>query len=120
MLPILRTLAHLVVQFLFEKFYFPHNVDFRGRAYPIPPNLNHIGDDLSRGLLMFSEGKELGESGLMWLKIHCANLAGFDKASFTERVKYIENNIEEVKDSAEDPLGVRFKPQIQMTCADNS
>jgi DNA-directed RNA polymerase len=25
------------------KFYFPHNMDFRGRAYPIPPHLNHIG-----------------------------------------------------------------------------
>lgn len=29
--------------FLDEKFYYPHNLDFRGRAYPIPPNLNHLG-----------------------------------------------------------------------------
>jgi hypothetical protein len=29
--------------FLEEKFYYPHNLDFRGRAYPIPPNLNHLG-----------------------------------------------------------------------------
>ncbi|KAF8537956.1 hypothetical protein BDD12DRAFT_743411 [Trichophaea hybrida] len=90
--------------FLFEKFYFPHNVDFRGRAYPIPPNLNHIGDDLSRGLLMFDEGKELGENGLRWLKIHCANLAGYDKASFTDRVKFVEENLEDVIDSAKNPL----------------
>jgi hypothetical protein len=26
-----------------ETFYFPHNLDFRGRAYPVPPNLNHLG-----------------------------------------------------------------------------
>ncbi|KAH8073852.1 DNA-directed RNA polymerase [Aureococcus anophagefferens] len=26
-------------------FYFPYNVDFRGRAYPVPPNLNHLGSD---------------------------------------------------------------------------
>lgn len=26
-----------------ERFYYPHNLDFRGRAYPIPPNLNHLG-----------------------------------------------------------------------------
>ncbi|KAL7270076.1 DNA-directed RNA polymerase [Rhizina undulata] len=91
--------------FLFEKFYFPHNVDFRGRAYPIPPNLNHIGNDLSRGLLMFDEARELGETGLKWLKIHCANLAGFDKASFTDREKFVDENIEEIFDSATDPLG---------------
>ena len=28
--------------------YFPHNLDFRGRAYPIPPHLNHMGSDISR------------------------------------------------------------------------
>lgn len=90
--------------FLFEKFYFPHNVDFRGRAYPIPPNLNHIGDDLSRGLLMFADGKPLGENGLRWLKIHCANLAGYDKASFVERVAFVDKHIEDVHDSADKPL----------------
>ncbi|KAG0124188.1 hypothetical protein HOY82DRAFT_573798, partial [Tuber indicum] len=90
--------------FLFEEFYFPHNIDFRGRAYPIPPNLNHIGNDLSRGLLMFSEAKEVGETGLRWMKIHLANLAGFDKASFSKRVEFAEENIENIRDSAENPL----------------
>ena len=50
-----------------EKIYFPHNVDFRGRVYPIPPHLNHMGADISRGLLEFSEGKRLGSSGFRWL-----------------------------------------------------
>lgn len=43
-----------------SKIYFPHNVDFRGRVYPVPPHLNHLGADLSRGLLLFSEGKPIG------------------------------------------------------------
>ncbi|KAG0644819.1 hypothetical protein HOY80DRAFT_1027224 [Tuber brumale] len=90
--------------FLFEEFYFPHNIDFRGRAYPIPPNLNHIGNDLSRGLLMFSKGKEVTETGLRWMKIHLANLAGYDKASFTDRVAFTEKHIENIRDSAEKPL----------------
>ena len=25
-----------------SRFYFPHNVDFRGRAYPMHPHLNHL------------------------------------------------------------------------------
>lgn len=29
--------------FIGEKLYFPHNLDFRGRAYPISPHLNHLG-----------------------------------------------------------------------------
>ena len=84
----------------------PHNVDFRGRAYPIPPHLNHIGNDLSRGLLKFAESKELGERGLRWLKIHLANLYGYDKASFDERVQFVHDHLEDIYDSATKPLEV--------------
>lgn len=90
--------------FLADKFYLPHNMDFRGRAYPIPPHLNHIGDDLSRGLLLFAEARPLGERGLRWLKIHLANLCGFDKGSFDERVQFVENHLADIYDSAERPL----------------
>lgn len=81
-------------------------MDFRGRAYPIPPHLTHIGDDLSRGLLLFAEAKPLGERGLRWLKIHLANLCGFDKGSFDERVRFVEDNLANIYDSAERPLEV--------------
>ncbi|KAF8421296.1 hypothetical protein EV426DRAFT_637859 [Tirmania nivea] len=90
--------------FLKEKMYFPHNVDFRGRAYPIPPHLNHIGNDLCRGLLMFHEEREVGEKGLRWLKIHLSNLYGFDKASFEERAKFTDDHIDDIRDSVEHPL----------------
>src|SRR5882762_228911 len=89
-----------------DTFYLPHNLDFRGRAYPIPPNLNHIGDDLSRGLLIFGETKPLGERGLRWLKIHLANLYGFDKGNFDEREKFVAQNLDDIYDSAENPLEV--------------
>jgi hypothetical protein len=88
--------------------YLPHNLDFRGRAYPIPPHLNHIGDDLSRGLLMFGEAKPLGESGLRWLKIHLANLYGYDKGNFEERVNFVTEHLDDIYDSAENPLDVRL------------
>ncbi|KAI9061872.1 DNA/RNA polymerase [Trametes sanguinea] len=90
--------------FLGDTIYFPHNVDFRGRAYPIPPHLSHIGDDLSRGLLLFGEAKPLGARGLRWLKIHLANLVGYDKASFDERVQYVHDHLDDIYDSAERPL----------------
>ncbi|KAJ3025122.1 DNA-directed RNA polymerase, partial [Rhizophlyctis rosea] len=88
-----------------HKIYFPHNVDFRGRAYPLPQHLNHIGNDLSRGLLLFADRKPLTASGLRWLKIHIANLSGNDKISFEDRVLYTESMHSQIIDSANDPLG---------------
>lgn len=88
-----------------QTFYFPHNIDFRGRAYPLPTYLNHMGADHVRGLLKFSEGKELGEYGLRWLKIHLANVFGYSKASLNEREAFTEENLRNVFDSATNPLG---------------
>lgn len=65
-------------------------MDFRGRLYPIPPHLNHMGPDIARGLLEFSEGKKLGTSGLRWLKIHLANKMGKDKLSMADREDYVD------------------------------
>ncbi|KAJ3180861.1 DNA-directed RNA polymerase [Gaertneriomyces sp. JEL0708] len=93
--------------FVGETMYFPHNVDFRGRAYPMPVHLNHIGNDLCRGLLLFQHGKPLGERGLQWLKIQIASLAGYDKASFRRREQYTDDHREDVFDSADHPLDGR-------------
>jgi DNA-directed RNA polymerase len=62
-----------------KTFYLPHNLDFRGRAYVMPPHLSHLGSDGTRALLKFSDKKPLGERGLFWLKVHVANLYGVDK-----------------------------------------
>ena len=85
-------------------FYFPHNLDFRGRAYPVPPHLNYMGDDLSRGLLQFSRGKPLGADGLKWLKVHFANLSGADKLSHAERVAFAEERLDAMRRAVADPL----------------
>lgn len=67
-----------------------------------------MGDDLSRGLLTFAEARPLGKSGLRWLKIHLSGLYGFDKGSFDERVKFTEDHLDDVFDSAENPLEVKI------------
>lgn len=90
--------------FLGEKIYFPHNVDFRGRAYPLSPHFNHLGNDMTRSLFLFWEGRKLGERGLEWLKIHLANLAGLDKKPLNERLQYTNDNLETIFACARDPL----------------
>ncbi|OAQ65966.1 mitochondrial DNA-directed RNA polymerase [Pochonia chlamydosporia 170] len=87
-----------------QTMYFPHNVDYRGRAYPMPTYLNHMGADHTRAILKFARGKELGERGLRWLKIHLANLYGLDKSSFDEREAFTNENVTNIVDSATNPL----------------
>merc|ERR1712232_1175128 len=94
-----------------DELYFPHNIDFRGRAYPIPPHLNHIGDDVCRGLLMFADPKPLGEEGEYWLKISLANLLGKDKLPFQERIAYIDESKDWILQVADDPLGEANLPR---------
>lgn len=87
-----------------ERFYMPHNVDFRGRAYPLSPHFNHLGNDVSRSLLIFWNGRRLGEEGFWWLKVHLANLFGLNKATHAERVKFVDEHIDTVVNVAKDPL----------------
>lgn len=86
-------------------FWFPHNMDFRGRTYAIPPHFNHLGADLARSLLLFAKGKPLGTGGLDWLKIHLVNLVGTMKsATLSERLDYANSILKvEVLDSADNP-----------------
>jgi DNA-directed RNA polymerase len=91
-------------QFKDDVIYFPHNIDFRGRAYPIPPNLSHMGNDFCRGIMMFDKAKPLGEGGFKWLKIHLCNLFGHNKVSLDDRMAWVESHLDEVRDSAERPL----------------
>ena len=55
-------------------------------------------------MLTFSEAKPLGKRGLYWLKVHLANFAGKDKMSFDDRAKYVDDNMENVRESSRDPF----------------
>ncbi|XP_038627743.1 DNA-directed RNA polymerase, mitochondrial [Tachyglossus aculeatus] len=86
-------------------FWFPHNMDFRGRTYPCPPHFNHLGSDYTRALLLFAEGKPLGPHGLDWLKIHLVNLTGLKKKqSLRDRLAYANEILEDILDSADRPM----------------
>jgi DNA-directed RNA polymerase len=95
-------------KFMDKTLYFPHNMDFRGRVYPVPPHLNHMGSDMSRGLLWFADGKPLGERGLHWLRIQLANLYGFDKVPFSDRLDFVSKNQDKIYSCAQRPLEDRW------------
>jgi len=89
----------------YEEIYFPHQLDFRGRMYPMPMYLNPQGMDLSKGCLEFAEGKPIeNREQARWLAIHGANCWGEDKVSFDDRVKWVVDNLQLIHDAANDPL----------------
>ncbi|CRH00123.1 DNA-directed RNA polymerase, putative [Plasmodium relictum] len=87
-----------------EMIYFPHNIDFRGRMYPLSPHLHHMSDDICRSLIVFYDEKEIGEKGLFWLKVHLANNFGKDKLNFEKRIQWVDENIEKIKKLSENPF----------------
>ncbi|XP_051204605.1 DNA-directed RNA polymerase 3B, chloroplastic [Lolium perenne] len=89
-----------------DGFYYPHNLDFRGRAYPMHPHLSHLSSDLCRGVLEYAEGRPLGKSGLRWLKIHLANKygGGIEKLSHESKLAFVENQLPDIFDSAANPV----------------
>jgi len=75
----------------YDRIWFPHILDFRGRAYAIPQFLNHQGDDLCRGLLEFGAAKPINGNGAReWLDLHMANCCGYDKTSIEDRLVWIK------------------------------
>jgi DNA-directed RNA polymerase len=90
----------------FRKIYMPYQLDFRGRIYAIP-HLNPQGADFQKALLRFSNGKPLGAEGWKWLAVHGANVAGYDKASFEDRVNWVQDNEDEIIAIAKDPFNNR-------------
>ncbi|NPU64622.1 T3/T7 RNA polymerase [Bradyrhizobium sp. 83012] len=85
--------------------YFPHQLDFRGRAYAVPVGLNPQGSDHAKALLTFAEGKPITNARAAgWLAINGANLYGFDKADFDDRIGWVEERQELILRTADEPL----------------
>ncbi|RJT24362.1 hypothetical protein D5I55_02310 [Chakrabartia godavariana] len=72
-------------KFLDEReIFYPHEMDFRGRVYPIALfGPSPQGCDWQKALLEFAHGVALGEEGRRWLMIHIANLFGVDNRGNT-------------------------------------
>lgn len=85
--------------------YFPYMLDFRGRMYPIPTDLQPQGDDLHRGLLTFAKGKPVAAEDAGWLAVNLANCYGVDKVSFDDRMAWVEEKNTQWRSIADDPLG---------------
>jgi len=145
---IMFLLAHSIAEEYKDRdvMYFTYNTDFRGRLYPIQQILNPQSTGSVKAFLEFADAKVLDEDGQYWLKIHVANTYGMDKASYDDRIAWVEENswlllkiagnpLEYIKDwnAADSPLmflascdayasmvrgeGVRLPVSLDATCS---
>ena len=90
-----------------EEFFYVYQTDFRGRVYATSSGLNPQGTDHSKSLIEFSTGKPLGDTGYRWFMINAANKYGYDKVSYDDRIKWVEDHKEEFLAVGRDPIGNR-------------
>lgn len=92
----------------FNRFYFPHRSDFRGRIYPLTNvGLDPQKGDLSKALLYAANKKPLGKRGMYWLKVACATLGefGYSKNAHPDvRATWVDENLELIRKVAQKPL----------------
>jgi DNA-directed RNA polymerase len=89
--------------------WYPHTKDFRGRSYSAATRCPHPqGNDISKSLIHFAEGKPLGPDGLYWLCVRAANTYGHDKLPLQERVQWTLDHRMEMLTSSTDPLSCAF------------
>lgn len=89
----------------YDRIYFPCNMDFRGRVYPIP-SFNFQGDDLNKGLILFADAPACQDmDDIHWLMVQGSYAGGYDKESYPKRWQWVLDHEQEILASAADPIG---------------
>ena len=98
-----RSLASLPT----KAFYTGASWDFRGRVYPVA-NFSHQRGDHIKAMIQLHNKKPVGEGGLSWVALKCADLGDFNrvsKESMETRVQWVNDNLDGILRVAEDFQG---------------
>ena len=87
--------------------WYPMFFDFRGRMY-YRGSPNPQGADHSKSMVHFDKKKPLGDRGEFWLKVHIANCFGHDKTRMAARVRWTDENLEQLRSALSNPSGEVF------------
>lgn len=104
----LKRTIDVASQFADRSLYYVYQCDFRGRLYAQGAGPNPQGTDYQKALLMFAEGKPIGNDGVAWLAIHVANCFGVDKVSLAERINWTLDHQADILSVAKDPIENRW------------
>lgn len=86
--------------------WFPHDRDYRGRAYnKCMTGLNTQGSDHQKALIKMATPRQVRTvNGARWMSINLANLAGHDKLKLDERYAWTVSNEDLIRDVVKDPI----------------
>lgn len=87
--------------------YFVYTLDSRSRVYCRASQFGPQSGDLQKALVRFHKAEPLGEHGRYWLAVQGANTWGEDKLRLDDRVAFINDMEETIRDIAADPLTFR-------------
>ena len=111
-LQFIRTLSMAEKYSKYDGLYFPYQVDFRGRKYTVSSFLTPQGTEYAKALLTFANALPIeNQEQANWLAIHGANCAGVDKLTLDERIEWVEENTENIINSAKHELDCGFWKQ---------
>ena len=92
----------------YSNIYYPHQLDFRGRGYPLPLFLHPQSVSYSKAMLRFSQGSPIKtDEAVKALYVHAANKWGIDKSTTAERIAWVDNMRPMIKQIAQDPWSDR-------------
>ena len=106
---LVRTLAMARKFRQYKSIYFVYQCDFRGRKYTVNSFLTPQGPDYAKSLLQFSDALPINNVEQRdYFAVHGANAFGYDKVSFSDRVEWVEDNTDMIRQSAKDPFNFRW------------
>ena len=89
----------------FSELYFIYQTDYRGRVYPVAQFLSPQGTSVIKAQMVLANGKPIETyDELRWLYHHAGNCFGYDKKTIDERVRLIEEMMDEILAIDSDPL----------------
>ena len=105
-----RQILEEAKHFLGIGFWYPYQLDFRGRIYPKSPMLSPQSADYARSLIKFRFGKPMGTNeAFINFAIAGAGLFGdTDKDELHVRTKWVEDNADKIISTANNPLTDTF------------
>jgi len=106
---LVRTLAMARKFRQYKAIYFVYQCDFRGRKYTVNSFLTPQGPDYAKSLLQFSDALPINNVEQRdYFAVHGANAFGYDKVSFSDRVEWVEDSTDMIRQSAKDPFNFRW------------
>lgn len=100
----IETKIDLAQNLLGSPFYFPYQLDFRGRIYAVPQTINHQGDDFARALIEFYLPGQVDDVAEYWTAIHLANVFGLNKYTLDKRYAWCNENRKTIESLVSNPL----------------